>query len=143
MKKIFSLILGALLVLVLVGPAAAGPQDVLSLGTAQIQRADLEQLKSMVAGTYRPAAPVARMAEPDVDLGVVALSRQDLAQLQSMVAGTYVPPPNAALAAGQEWVDVGRVMISRSAYESIKRQVAERLHDASLLTASATGLRRP
>ena len=142
MKRITVIALSTLLVLVLAGPAAAGPNDVVNLGTAQIDRSDLAQLKSMVAGTYRAPAAVAATSEPAADLGVVEMPRRELDRLQAMVAGSYIAPVGPVLAAHEEMVDVGKVAMPRSDYESLKRLVAKRLHEV-VLTASAVGAERP
>ena len=143
MKRIAVITLSALLALTLAGPAAAGPSDIVNLGTAQINRGDLEQLKSMVAGTYRATASVASVVEPPADLGVVEMPRRELDKLQAMVSGTYAAPAESMLAVRDEMVDVGKVEMPRSDFESLKRQVADHLHEALLLSASAAGVERP
>ena len=136
MKKIAPIVLATLLVITLSGPAAAGPDAWVNVGTAQISHSDLDQLRAMVAGRP-PAATVALPAEPQADLGVVELARKDLDQVRAMVAGTYRAPAGTAFAARQETVDVGKVALSRSEYESLKRQVAGHLQEVRALIAQA------
>ena len=136
MKKIAPFVLATLLVITLSGPAAAGPDAFVNVGTAQISRADLDQLRAMVAGRAMVAAAPSP-AEPKADLGVVELARKDLEQIQAMVAGTYSVPAETAFAVREEAVDVGKVTLSRSEYESLKRQVAGHLREVRALIAQA------
>ena len=136
MKKIAPIVLATLLVFTLSGPAAAGPDALVNVGTAQISRADLDQLKAMVAGRAAVAS-VTSPSEPKADLGVVELARKDLEQVRAMIAGTYSAPAETAFAAREETVDVGKVALSRNEYESLKRQVAGHLREVRALTAQA------
>jgi hypothetical protein len=126
MKKNISIILAMLMLLTLSGPAMAGSDDIVNLGTAQISRGDLDRLKAMVAGDPVPAAQ-APAAEYLVDLGVVQVPLDDLDQIKAMIAGTYVAP--VTVAASEPMVDVGKVVISRSDLESLRLLVADHLND--------------
>lgn len=107
-------------------PALAASDEIVNLGTVQMSRADLERLRSMVAGepVSQAAAPV---AAPRVNLGVVELAQGDLDRIRALMAGGESAP--VLVAAGEEMVDLGKVVMPRSEFEALKMQVWDHLND--------------
>ncbi|MEE4609115.1 MAG: hypothetical protein V2L15_09520 [Desulfobacteraceae bacterium] len=126
MKKINWIVLTMGVLLFASGPALAGADDIVNLGTVEMSRGDLERLKAMVAGEPVPEAS-ASDTEPRVNLGVVELAQSDLDRIRALMAGAESATEMAG--AGEEVVNVGRVVLPRSEFEALKMQVTDHLKD--------------
>jgi hypothetical protein len=126
MKKINRIGLVAVVLGMVAGPALAASGDILNLGTVEMSRGDLEQLRAMVAGEAMPAAE-APVAEPRVNVGTVEVAQSDLDRIRALMAGAESASQMAG--AGEEVVNVGRVALPRSEFEALKMQVTDHLKD--------------
>ncbi|MDD2603909.1 MAG: hypothetical protein RBR20_03050 [Desulfobacterales bacterium] len=112
------------LCLLVSGPALAGSDEMVNLGTVEMSRGDLDRLRHLVAGEPVPAAEAAAV-ETTVNVGVVELAQSDLERIQALMAGAESAP--VLVAAGEEMVNLGRVAMSRSEFEALKMQVSDHL----------------
>lgn len=126
MKKIHRIAIVMGVFLLLAGPALAASGEMVNLGTVEMSRGDLEQLRAMVAGEAMPAAE-APVAEPWVNVGTVEVAQSDLDRIRALMAGAESATQMAG--AGEEVVNVGRVALPRSEFEALKMQVTDHLKD--------------
>ncbi|HDI58892.1 MAG TPA: hypothetical protein ENF48_00810 [Desulfobacteraceae bacterium] len=124
MKKINWIAFAMGMLLMVSGPALAGSDEIVNLGTVEMSRGDLDRIRAMVAGEVVSEA-VAPVPEPSVNLGVVELARSDLDRIRALMAGAESAP--VTVASGEEIVDVGRVALPRSEFEALKMQVSDGL----------------
>jgi hypothetical protein len=136
MKKTAAVIAGIFLVAMVAGNALAETGD---SGFAGISKTEMDTVRQMVAGNYRPEAEVSVGAKaPVVNIGAIELSQAEYENQKDMFAGRYVPAPDRPRSVVMEMVNLGRVELSRNEYESVKAQVRINLdrNSAPLLSSA-------